>query len=470
MREAQVGITLLPTLKQSPAIVMESPNGEQSPLAAAIAALPSCALACIQAAMANSTCSPLDNACRCTNAAYNAQVSQCVLGSCTIREGLTTRNITAGICGVEPYVDHSAKGIFIAFTALTTIFVGLRFLARQARNVHVWWDDVMSFVGVASVIALLGIMMNLYEIGMGSDMWSIKHENITRIFLLMWVAMFLYGVARTVSRVSIMLFYFRIFENTPGRRLRIAVLVLDVLSCSALILLVLFPCRPISHFWDRWDGEHEGTCLDFYGEAVGIGIKDIIVDVIIITLPLPWISKLNLNRKKKIMSCILFSVGLCVIIVSAGRIAVVDKFVHSTNPTVDMMDLAILSVVELSLGIICACLPSVKPLLNSQYVPFLKSTRATKDSATPKYYPEFRSGNSGQSGGTSQKKIRVTYSTAATDSNNADRDESPLVMHPHGPYVQLENMESRVGTPRTMNDGRHHQDLGVMPPRGAYMA
>lgn len=137
---------------------------------------------------------------------------------------------------------------------------------------------------------------------------------------------------------------------------------------------------------------------------------------------------------------------------------------------VDMMDLAILSVVELSLGIICACLPSVKPLLNSQYVPFLKSTRATKDSATPKYYPEFRSGNSGQSGGTSQKKIRVTYSTAATDSNNADRDESPLVMHPHGPYVQLENMESRVGTPRTMNDGRHHQDLGVMPPRGAYMA
>lgn len=145
---------------------------------------------------------------------------------------------------------------------------------------------------------------------MGSDMWSIKHENITRIFLLMWVAMFLYGVARTVSRVSIMLFYFRIFESTPGRRLRIAVLVLDVISCFALILLVLFPCRPISHFWDRWDGEHEGTCLDFYGKAVGIGIKDIIVDVIIISLPLPYISKLNLNRKKKIMSCILFSVGL----------------------------------------------------------------------------------------------------------------------------------------------------------------
>ncbi len=145
----------------------------------------------------------------------------------------------------------------------------------------------------------------------------------------MYVAMFLYGVARTVSRVSIMLFYFRIFDNTSGRRLRIAVLVLDVLSCSALILLILFPCRPISYFWDKWDGEHHGTCIDFYGEAVGIGIKDIIVDVIIISLPLPYIAQLKLSRRKKIMSCVLFSVGVwCVVPLPLHHIPLTRIFVY----------------------------------------------------------------------------------------------------------------------------------------------
>lgn len=125
----------------------------------------------------------------------------------------------------------------------------------------------------------------------------------------MWVVMFFYGVVRIVFRVFIMLFYFCIFENIFGCCFRIVVLVLDVFSCFVLILLVFFLCCFISYFWDCWDGEYEGICFDFYGEVVGIGIKDIIVDVIIIIFFLFWIFKLNLNCKKKIMSCILFFVG-----------------------------------------------------------------------------------------------------------------------------------------------------------------
>ncbi|KAK0723610.1 hypothetical protein B0T26DRAFT_750869 [Lasiosphaeria miniovina] len=81
-----------------------------------------------------------------------------------------------------------------------------------------------------------------------------------------------------------MLFYFRVFANTPGRRFA------------------------LPYFWNNLDNEHEGTCIDFFGEAFGIAIKDIIVDPIIISLPLPYIAQLKLCMKKT-MSCLLFSLG-----------------------------------------------------------------------------------------------------------------------------------------------------------------
>ncbi len=127
-----------------------------------------------------------------------------------------------------------------------------------------------------------------------------------------YIIISLYGVARMASRISIMLFYFRIFDKTPGRHLRIGVLVFDVLASVGLILFVIFPCRPVSHFWTRWDRENDasGSCIDFYGQAVGIGVTQIVIDVGIILLPMPWIAQLRLGRRKKIMSCFLFSVGL----------------------------------------------------------------------------------------------------------------------------------------------------------------
>jgi hypothetical protein len=83
----------------------------------------------------------------------------------------------------------------------------------------------------------------------------------------------LYGVARVASRVSIMLFYFRIFAKTPGHRLRKWVLILDVGTCVPLALFALFPCRPVSYFWTRWDGEHLGSCIDLKAETLGLGIS-----------------------------------------------------------------------------------------------------------------------------------------------------------------------------------------------------
>ncbi|KAK3988882.1 hypothetical protein QBC44DRAFT_370712 [Cladorrhinum sp. PSN332] len=396
-------------------------------------ALPKCALDCILTAAGNSTCALTDNACRCADAAYQAQASACVIKACTVRETLTTRNLTTTVCNIQPYVNHSAKPIYLTMTILSGIFVALRFVARGRVTVKVWWDDFCTLVSLSGLIALTVIIMKLYDLGMGSDFWTIPQSNIDTIFQFWYVALFLYGFTRTLSRISILLFYFRIFERTPGHKFRVGILVFDVVTCTALILLALFPCNPIGVFWTRWDGIRTGKCVDFKKEVLGIGIKDIFVDVVIISLPLPYIASLNLDRKKKVLSMILFSFGLCVIGTGVAKLTVVDKFVNSRNPTVDMLDLALVSVLELDLGIICACLPSIKPLLTSRSLPFLKHLKSTKMGS-------FLSG-SGTSSSANTQKIHVTYST--TVASQSATDEGLLIAQPDAGGMPLTTMNSR---------------------------
>ncbi|KAK4167047.1 hypothetical protein QBC43DRAFT_204938 [Cladorrhinum sp. PSN259] len=398
-----------------------------------INALPKCALDCILRTAQNSACALADNACRCADTAYQSQATACVLGACSVRDSLTTRNLTSTVCSIKPYVNHSAKPVYITMAIISGIFVALRFVARGRATVKVWWDDFCALASLSGLVALTVIMMKLYDLGMGSDFWTIPQSNIDTIFQFWYVALFLYGFTRTLSRISILLFYFRIFERTPGRRFRVGILVFDVVTCVALILLSLFPCNPISAFWTRWDRVRTGKCVDFKQEVLGISIKDIFMDVVIISMPLPYIASLNLDTKKKVLSMILFSVGLCVIGTGIAKLTVVDKFVKSRNPTVDMLDLALISVLELDLGIICACLPSIKPLITTRYLPFLKHLKSTKMRS---YLPGYGVGSS-----TNTQKIHVTYST--TVASQSTTNEGLLVGQPDAAGMPLTSMNSR---------------------------
>lgn len=71
----------------------------------------------------------------------------------------------------------------------------------------------------------------------------------------------------------------------------------------------IFVCHPVSYFWQGWDGEHKGGCIDansFIYAGSGINIS---IDISIILLPLPELFKLQLSQKKKVAIMAMFSVG-----------------------------------------------------------------------------------------------------------------------------------------------------------------
>lgn len=72
--------------------------------------------------------------------------------------------------------------------------------------------------------------------------------------------------------------------------------------------------------------------------------------------------KLDLSWKKKVGIIFTFLVGLFVTICSVVRLQALIGWTLSTNPTMDYAKLAVWSLVELDVGVICACMPGMAGL------------------------------------------------------------------------------------------------------------
>lgn len=77
-------------------------------------------------------------------------------------------------------------------------------------------------------------------------------------------------------------------------------------STIIIFLMTVFSCHPVAYFWNR---DLHGQCLDVNALAYANSGMSIAQDLIIIALPLPVLTKLNMSIKKKIEVGFMFAVG-----------------------------------------------------------------------------------------------------------------------------------------------------------------
>ncbi|KAI0913887.1 hypothetical protein F4823DRAFT_468468 [Ustulina deusta] len=335
-----------------------------SDLAALAAALPKCAATCLITTVAASTCAVANQTCVCSNQDLNAKATACVTASCTIREALTTQNLTSTVCGVAPRVDRSYVPILIAFVALSAVAVSLRVITRLHDRVPVWWDDFIIATSFLGSVAFAAISWAVEPHGLGTDIWAVPFDDITVILKALYTLFVLYITCRDLVRLSILFFYYRIFGHIQSaRRLIQFTFVLIITCCAAFDFAIIFGCTPIDYFWTGWDGQHDGHCISTNAIFWAGAFIVIAIDIWIILIPLLFIMRLNFSLRKRILSGVMFAFGIFVVFVSLFRIKTINRFTLSQNPTADFVEVGIWSGLELYVGIICACLPNFYHLL-----------------------------------------------------------------------------------------------------------
>jgi hypothetical protein len=120
-----------------------------------------------------------------------------------------------------------------------------------------------------------------------------------------------YIAAIAMTKISILLFYLRIF---PDRKFRLWVhitLAFCVLYILGFVPALIAQCIPISLSWDRWEGEHEdrGKCIDLNAMGWTAAAFNIVLDAVVIILPLHEMSKLKMSRRRKAGIVLMFVGG-----------------------------------------------------------------------------------------------------------------------------------------------------------------
>lgn len=195
------------------------------------------------------------------------------------------------------------------------------------------------------------------------------------------------------TKTSILAFYLTLSKNQQiFRRCTIATLVVVNAAGVALTALNIFQCRPVGAvFKDPLPSS--ATCTDIVTLYLSSAPVNIITDLAILFLPMPVLTGMRLPRKQKIILIITFSFGAFVAVVDVVRIAYLQSASltrlqrvgtqNGTTLTVTEQDdfswyasLSFMwSAVEVNVGILCACVPSLKPLV-SRILPSLLTDRS----------------------------------------------------------------------------------------------
>lgn len=108
----------------------------------------------------------------------------------------------------------------------------------------------------------------------------------------------IYATAVTCTKLSIVLFYRRVFK------LRYSVIIALFLVIGywvTIIVTINVACRPLQYFWTQYtDPTAKGVCIDVPKFFFGNGIGAMLIDVFILCIPIPTIWGLQMPKNQKL--------------------------------------------------------------------------------------------------------------------------------------------------------------------------
>ncbi|TVY85658.1 Satratoxin biosynthesis SC1 cluster protein, partial [Lachnellula willkommii] len=118
-------------------------------------------------------------------------------------------------------------------------------------------------------------------------------------------------------------------------------------------------CVPFRRFWVG--ASAGGYCLDFNVFWMGMGATELVIDTVILVLPMGIVGKLWMPLQQKILVAGIFLLGGFVIVTGLIRVVLGYK---PGSQNVAFPKAELWSAVHIGIAIVCACLPTLRPLLN----------------------------------------------------------------------------------------------------------
>lgn len=251
---------------------------------------------------------------------------------------------------------HIVYWVYSVPIVAATLSTSLRLLAKQVGRNGITLDD---YLIVFATLCLIGQCASGIGYGAGHGMG--RHVNTVSAHDQMmvrkgdYVFSHFYDIALVAVKLGILAFYYRVFVIPLFRKVVLGTAAFVTGWGIGITITLGLVCRPIEAYWDA---TVQGKCLRLVEFIYFTNISNLVTDVWIFLLPIPVILRLQLQTKKKLLLCFIFSIGLATCIVSALRLTVV---LGHGNPdfTWFYVSLGAYSAFEPLGGILCTNLPII---------------------------------------------------------------------------------------------------------------
>ncbi|KAL2698839.1 hypothetical protein AAEP93_010227 [Penicillium crustosum] len=269
------------------------------------------------------------------------------------------------------------------FIVLSTFAVVARFAARRLRKLSLGADDWMICVALFWNWLLYGIFVGCqynYESGplktgstntdglsgringLGKHRAALSPEKVATFVELLYFFQIFYVLGPPSVKLALLFLYRRIFEHSSFLRIVDGMIVLISVWAIIMTFLAIFNCKPISAFWTT-----EGTCLDFKQFAIGYAIVNIICDFAVWLMPIPRVWNIQLPKPQKIALSLIFALGLFDCAAAMARLLLSMLVLGQYDSTWLYAKGYMWSIIEVSTGIVCTCLPTMRVLLKTAF-------------------------------------------------------------------------------------------------------
>ncbi|KAI9725797.1 MAG: hypothetical protein M1828_002426 [Chrysothrix sp. TS-e1954] len=201
--------------------------------------------------------------------------------------------------------------------------------------------------------------------GSGRHIQALEPSQIQLYYKGIKVAEYTYPLIIGLSKISVLLFFWRIFGVRREFRIFFWTLsVLVTLWTLGVIITICVECEPYAAYWNR----ALGTCISTSRFYTALTIPNIITDAFIWVLPMPFLLHLDISWGKKLGLAFAFGLGSVVMIVSGLRLWTLYRHQNSIDITFDFTAVDIFSIVEPDCAFICCCLPCTFALFRIAYL------------------------------------------------------------------------------------------------------
>ncbi|KAH6658462.1 hypothetical protein BKA67DRAFT_656653 [Truncatella angustata] len=197
---------------------------------------------------------------------------------------------------------------------------------------------------------------NYLKVTISSRLLSHYHLRATKEVKALFIGAFISPIGLTCIRISICLFYMRIFSTKAFRTRSMIVICVSIAWLISAFVVSLCFCFPLEKFWNPIK---PGRCIDINLYFLLIGVFETVLDTAVLALPVRAIFKVQLPLKTRLLVSGIFLLGIFAVITNALRISRIYT-PHSIN--VSLGQATIWTHIHSATAVVCANLPIYRPL------------------------------------------------------------------------------------------------------------